>query len=225
VRKVHHKSMRILLLSILMLLAVPVSAFVPEVIVQKSLLDITAIKDPVLAQTFYGDLVDFPHTYQIIATEPFHLFLQIKVPDIESSTNNISGIIIKEPAGKGRVEEIARLKGKDASWESTYEWLSMDAYRNGPSFEKDLGPGTYRIEVSTPDNREKYVLVVGTREEMALGYFETVRRLVDIKAFSGKSRLRVVESPLVFVPLLSIGGLITFWYRRRVSRLGSGILK
>ena len=217
--------MRIILLSIFLLLATPVWAYEPEVIVQKSLLDVTAISDPTRAQIFHGNLIDFPHTYQIIATKPFHLFVQIKVPDIESSTNNISGIIIKEPEGKGRVQEVTRLKGSDASWGSTYEWWSMDAYRNGPSFEQDLGPGTYRIEVSTPDNREKYVLAVGTRDEMTFGYFGTVRRIMDVKVFFGKSRLRIVESPLVFIPLLGIGGLFTFWYKRRVAAMRDVILK
>lgn len=223
--KVLNKSMRIILLSIFLLCATPVWAYVPEVIVQKSLLDITAISDPTRVQTFHGSLIDFPHTYQIIATKPFHLFVQIKVPDIESSTNNISGIIIKEPEGKGRVQEVTRLKGSDASWESTYEWWSMDSYRNGPSFEQDLGPGTYRIEVSTPDNREKYVLAVGTRDEMALGYFGTLRRIMDVKVFFEKSRLRIVESPLVFIPLLGIGGLCIFWYKRRVTTTRDVILK
>lgn len=192
-------------------------AYVPEVVVQKSLLDVSVIADPILAQTFFGDLVDFPHTYQIVATEPFHLFVQIDVPNGNSSVNTLSGIIIKEPVGKGRVEEIARLPAQNATWESTREWWSGDSYRKGPSFEKDLGPGTYRIEVNTPDNREKYILQVGTEQDMALGYFETVRRIVEVKQFFGKSPIRIVESPLVFIPLLGIAGVgALLWYRRRV---------
>lgn len=217
--------MHIIFLSIFLLLATPVSASAPEVVVQKSLSDITIINDPVRAQTFYGTLVDFPHTYQIVATKPFHLFVQMKVPDIDASANNLFGIIIKEPAGKGRVEEIVRLKGQDASWESSRDWWSMDSYRNGPLFDQDLGPGTYRIEVSTPDNREKYVLAVGTRNELSFNYFETVGRLMDVKVFFGKSRIRIVESPLVFVPLLGVGGLLILWYRRRVPTTRDVILK
>lgn len=217
--------MRIIFLSIFLLLATPVQAFVSEAIMQESLLDITTIEDPVRAQTFYGDLVDFPHTYQIVSTKPFHLFVQIKVPDIESSTDNLFGIIIKEPVGKGRVQEVARLKGSGTAWESSFEWWGFDSYRNGPSFEQDLGPGTYRIEVSTPDNRDKYVLSVGTQSEVSFNYFDMVRRAMDVKVFFGKSRLRVVESPLVFVPVLGIGGFVAFWYRRRVSTVRDVILK
>lgn len=198
-------------------------AYVPEVVVQKSLLDVVTIQDPTLAQTFYGDLSDFPHTYQIVATQPFHFFMQIAVPDIESSTNNISGILIKEPQGRGRVEEITRLYAKDAEWKSVREWWTMDSQRMGPFFEKDLGPGIYRFEVSTPNNHEKYVLKVGTREELTLGYFGTVSRLAGVKVFFEKSRVRVVESPLIFLPIIVLVGL-GMWYRRRVRIMKSAIL-
>lgn len=201
-------------------------AYAPEVVVQKSLLDVSKITNPTLAQTFFGALAEFPHTYEIIATEPFHLFVQISVPNIESSADILSGIIIKEPSGKGRVEEIARLPAQSATWDSSYEWWSGDSYRKGPSFEKDLGPGTYRIEVNTPNNREKYILQVGTENEMVFGYFETVRRIVAVKKFFEKSPLRVVESPLILIPLLSIAGVwMLLWYRRRKQRGGDGILE
>jgi hypothetical protein len=213
--------MKNIFLSVIFFLsAVPVYAYVPEVVIQKSLLDVVTIDDTSLAQTFFGDLDDFPHTYQIVATEPFHLSVHIRVPDIESSTNNLSGIIIKEPEGKGRVQEIARLYAKDGLWESSREWWSGDSYRNGPSFEKDLGPGTYRIEVHTPDNHEKYILTVGSKKELALGYFETVKRMVEVKKFFEKSPIWIIESPLVFVPLSIFGiGCAFVWYRRRIKIL------
>ncbi len=209
-----------LIFAVFLISATSVSAYVPEVIVQKSLLDITQISNPNLSQTFFGELIDFPHTYQIIATEPFHLSVQISVPDIESSKNNLSGIIIKDNAGKGRVEEVARLYAKDALWAPLREWWSGDVYRIGPSFEKDLGPGVYRVEMSTPDNKEKYILTIGNEKKLALGYFQTLKNIIDVKKFFGKSPLRVIESPLAFIPLISISGVgIFFWYRRRQKNL------
>ena len=94
---------------------------VPHIINQKDLKDITVITDTVLAQTFYGVLKDFPHTYEIRALHPFTLTMQILLPDIHSSKNNVSGIIIKEQKRGQRVEEIARLPSKDAEWKTTYE--------------------------------------------------------------------------------------------------------
>ncbi len=219
--------MRILLIALLFFTTSAVHAYIPEVIVEKNLLDVYQISDPELAQTFYGELVDFPHTYQIIATEPFYLFVQISVPEMGTSSAIVSGIIIKEPVGKGRVEEITRLTARDAVWEKDREWWTMDAYQKGPFFEKELGPGTYRIEVHTPNNREKYILKVGTREEMALGYFETVSRIADVKSFFDKTPLRTVESPLIWLPTLfsSVGIFLFIRRKHRSISLGSGILK
>lgn len=191
-------------------------AHVPNLVPEQAQDGVITIDDPILSQAFYGELKGFPHTYEIHSTEPFTLFTQILVPDIDSSKNNISGIIIKLPEKSGRVTEITRMSEKEATWESTFEFFGGDSYREGATFTKDLEAGTYRIEMHTPDNLEKYVLVVGTREEMSIGYIETIKRLAGVKKFFNKSPLRVVESPLVYVPLLvvfSIGGFV--WYRRR----------
>lgn len=201
--------------------ALSAEAHVPVLVSLDSPKDITHIEDPTLSQAFYGHLDGFPHTYEIVATEPFHLFSQILVPDIDSSKNIISGIIIKLPEERGRVTEVARLPSKDSAWESQYEAFGGDTYRHGPQFETELEPGKYRIEVHTPANTEKYVLVVGKREEMTLGYFELIGRLIAVKRFFEKSPIRIVESPYIYVPL---GGIMLmtaglwYWYRRRKIR-------
>jgi hypothetical protein len=197
-------------------IASSVHAYVPVIVSQESLKDITRISDPTLKQTFYGSLSDFPQTFEIVATEPFYLSTQILVPDIDASSNNVSGIIIKEGHKGGRVEEVSRLSAKDAEWGSAFNSIDGDSYRIGPSFEKELDAGAYRIEVHTPDNVEKYVLVVGTRDDMSIGYFQMVKRLIQVKMFFGKSPVRVVESPYVYIPLLVFGVIGGFvWYRRR----------
>ena len=200
------------------LLCIPmvVRAHVPNIIVQDSLKDIEVITDPELSQAFYGELSGFPHTYEIQAKEPFTLFTQILQPDIESSKNNISGLVIKDRGRGSRVEKIVSLKATDGLWETSYEPFGGDTYRNGPSFERTLDPGIYRIEVNTPNNVEKYVLVVGKREEMTLGYFELVGRIAEVKVFFGKSKFRVIESPFVYVPVLILGVIIGYIvYRKR----------
>lgn len=198
-----------------------VYAHTPFLVTQTSLHDITRIDEPENSRAFYGELTGFPHTYEIRAEKPFHLFTQVLVPDIDSSKNNISGIIIREVEGSGQVKEVARLLAKDALWDSFYEPFGGDSYRNGGTFEKDVGPGVYRIEVSTPDNLEKYVLAVGKIEGKGdIGYFETIQRIAEVKVFFGKSKLLVVQSPFVYVPLciltLILVGFAIWFYRRRV---------
>lgn len=204
----------LVLLSVYFVFAPLASAHVPVLVEQESLRDILIIEDPDLSQAFYGEMDNFPHTFEIRSGKPFMLFTQILVPDIDSAKDNISGIIIKLPESRGRVEEITRLS-LSSPWPSEYEPFGGDSYRMGPSFERELGPGTYRIEVNTPDNVEKYVLVVGKREELTIGYFELVGRIAEVKAFFGKSKLRVVESPYVYVPLLVLLGIGYLLYRRR----------
>lgn len=195
-------------------------AHVPLIVEQTSLHDIGAIVDPELSQAFYGAMNGFPHTYEIRTTEPIHLFVEVLVPDISTSKNTVSGIIIKETGQGGRVKEVARLPAKTATWESFYEPFGGDSYRRGSSFEADVEPGVYRIEVSTPDNDTKYVLVIGKREDSGgVGYFEMVGRVADVKAFFDKSRMRVIESMYVYVPLLIVLTLLAvYWYVWRRPR-------
>jgi hypothetical protein len=197
-----------------------VHAHVPVLVEQTSLHDVYVIDDPTLSQAFYGTQNGFPHTYEIRTKEPFLLRAEVLIPDIDHATENVTGIIIKETGRQGRVEEVARMLATDATWESFYEFWGGDSYRRGGVFEREVPAGVYRIEVSTPDNESPYVLVVGTREEWGdLGYFDIVGRIADVKVFFGKSKLRVIESPLVYIPLLimaCIGGV--YWYRRRMKQ-------
>jgi hypothetical protein len=203
---------------------VPMSALahVPNIVEQTSILDIDQIRDPMLSQAFYGTLDGFPHTYEIRAKEAFTLHVEVLIPDIESATENVSGIIIRETGQKGRVSEVTRMLAKDATWESFYEFWGGDDYRKGGVYEAEVEPGVYRVEVSTPENEAPYVLIVGNREEFgAIGYFETIRRLMEVKEFFGKSKFMVIVSPLVFIPLsvLVIIACACTWYRRRHLRI------
>lgn len=191
-----------------------VSAHTPVMVTQKNVDAVTVISDPTLSQAFYGSLSNFPHTFEFVTKEPMVLYTEILVPDIDNQPNTPSGIIIKIPESGGRVEEITRLSARDASWDAQYEFFGGDTYRHGPTFEKEIAPGRYRIEVHTPDNQEKYVLVVGKREDMVLGYIELIRRIAQVKEFFGKTTIALVQSPFVYVPLLTLvcAGV---WYRRR----------
>jgi len=194
-------------------------AYVPQVVVQESLHDITVIDDPELSQAFFGELQDFPHTYEIRADKSFTLYTQIRVPELESSKNNVSGIIIKEQK-KGRVEEVARFLALDAQWAVHKDTLIGEEYREGAQFEKELGPGVYRLEVHTPDNLEKYILRVGKKEDMNIGYFELLGRIIDIKKFYETSVFWIILSPYAYVPLLVLtvlGGLWYLWRRKMVA--------
>jgi hypothetical protein len=212
--------MRFFLLACLLgLVPISVQAFIPVIVEQRSLDDITTIEDFTLSQTFYGQLPGFPHTYRVVLREPSVLSFGIFAPSNETDTYAISSIIVKEEPEGGRVGEIARLSAKEAAWEEMFDRRTGDTYRRGLSFEKELEAGTYRIEVHTADNVEKYLLIIGTHDDMTLGYGELIRRLAGVKLFFGKSQFRIIESPYLYVPLLSVGlcvlGVVYMLRRRR----------
>ncbi len=195
-------------------------AHIPLVVNQVSLYDITPIKNPETSQAFYGVLDDKPHTYEIRSSEPFLLNIEILLPDIKGVSLAVSGIVIKEGGRPGQVNEVTRILGKDALWESFFEPWGGDRYLKGGTFSKNVEPGVYRIEVSTPDNHSPYVLVVGTEEEWGdVGYFELLGRIADVKTFYGKSRFMVIESPFAYVPFIFVGILTLGYllYRRRTK--------
>jgi hypothetical protein len=103
-----------------------------------------------------------------------------------------------------------------------YEPWGGDAYRRSGIYHETIEPGTYRIELSTPDNLSPYVLVVGTdHDRLDVSYFEMVKRVSAVKAFYGKSSLAMIVSPYLYVPLVVLlFALGTFYWYRRCRRGG-----
>jgi hypothetical protein len=129
-----------------------IHAYVPVLVFPQDVGDVISVEDPEVMHAFYGSMIGFPHTFEIRADEPFTLHTQIWVPDMKRDVHAVSGIIIKEQSRGGRVIEVTRMSAKDASWDSKFESFSGDRYHHGPTFDAELEPGVYRIEVHTPDN-------------------------------------------------------------------------
>jgi len=215
------RGMRVLLFT-LCVFALPVvaDAHRPVVMQPETVADVYEVSDPEISRAFYGELDDFPHTFQIRATSSFRLYVQVLEPDREDAQNDHAGIIIRERDDGRGVEEVARLRPSEASWESFYEFFGGDSYLEGPEFNQEVGPGVYRVEVSTPVNDGKYVLAIGKIEDFSgVGYFETLKGIYGAKQMMGRSPLTMLYSPFVFVPLLVL--IITlFVYRRYKHKHG-----
>ncbi len=218
-KKIKYFVLGILSVCVLLFVLAYMYASVPRVIVPENVGDIHLIEDAEQKQIFYGDLNDFPHTYEVRVTEPITLYTEIRVPNISESENVISGIIIKEQKRGTRVLEIARLHAREGGWESIYDPYGGDSYRQGPSFETVLDVGVYRIEVHTPNNKEKYALHVGTNTNMDLGYFELLGRLIEVKNFFGKSSFMLIQSMFVYPLVVLVCTLLIYaWYGRRSGK-------
>ena len=114
--------MRYLFFIFCYLFAIPVLAQVPVMVPAQSQTDVIIVEDPDLLQAYYGSMENNPHTYEVRSERPFLLSIALSVPDIESSADTISAIVIKLPERKGRVTDrrsfICRSPGSKAATSS-----------------------------------------------------------------------------------------------------------
>ncbi|MHC4292116.1 MAG: hypothetical protein ACYSTR_07880 [Planctomycetota bacterium] len=140
---------------------------------------------PEISKAYYGQLDGTPATYLIEADADFRLYVNILVPDIEGIEKDVSVKILKQ----GTV--ISHLDGSHHDWEAFFEPYAGDHYFKGPEYVQAQGPGSYQLQVYSPDNKGKYVLAVGDKEAFPFG--ELVRTywvLPRLKSeFFGKSPL------------------------------------
>ena len=209
--------LRIVLILFVSCFAFSASAHQPEFPEPKNVNDILNVENFNLSRAYYGELVGFPHVFAVDVTERQPLFLEILLPDIEPVEYKPSVIIVRKE--KRGVSEVARMLPASGSWVSFREPFGNDKYLRGLSYEEELEPGNYLVEVSTATGYGKYVLVVGKEEKFSIwNYFSLVSDIARVKRFYGKSSFRAIESPLVFVPVLILVSSLWFWHYRRKQK-------
>ena len=179
---------------------------------------VTLAGEPENQQTILGELNNAPEMYEVKSDVDFTLTVEIRAVPGELSRPQFSGIIVRQKDTLG-VEEVARMKAIDASWARVIDGTTGLAYQSGPFFSEKVKAGTYHIEVSTPDNSGKYMLVVGNKDE-STGYFATLRTIDLVYDFYGLSTMQMFHSPYIHYPIgiVVLMLLITatwYWNRRR----------
>jgi len=125
---------------------------------------------------YLGDLQGDPHMYEFTVSEPVKLSLQIAQQDMSITSVPFSLITIKQNGKNRGVTEIGRLKNSEADWQSYSDKALGLKLIKGDVFEAELEKGVYRVEVSTPDNIGKYMLILG-HEQYSDGYFKTLSHI------------------------------------------------
>jgi hypothetical protein len=146
---------------------------------------------PEISKAYYGNLTGKPVTYHIESAEAFRLYVNILVPDIEGIEKDFSVKILKQ----GTV--ISRLDG--------------NSHDRGPEYVEMQDPGTYEIQVYSPDNQGKYVLAVGDREAFPLReLIKTYLVLPRLKSeFFGKSPFSAYSNIMgIFLGVIVLVALI-----------------
>jgi len=202
------------MLFFIFLLAYAVSAHQPRFVDE----DFTHIKNPEVSQAFYGELDGFPEKFQIKSDNPFMLYVGILVPYLDNIDKDIS---VEINSGKDKFS----LNGLEHEWTEFYEEYAGDAYYEGPEMKQQVSEGIYDIVVFSPDNKGKYVLVVGQKEEFPFNeMIKTMRSLPRLKIFFEKSPLTAFVNMVgffLFITYIMTAGtiLILIWLIRKLITL------
>lgn len=190
--------------------------FFPE---YESYEEIQVLEDPTIRQYHYGVLQSFPHTYEFSLDASTTIAVSLWVPELSLPVTNLNAIVVKK-LRNGSVEEVYRLNAPDASWQVKHDRWGTDSYLVGPAYEGELPTGTYLLEVNSPTNVGKYVLVVGDTSSNSFG--DMWRKMVSTystKRFHEKKVWSVLTAPVIFVPfgvtVLAGLGLLQVHRRRR----------
>ncbi len=166
---------------------------------------------------YLGHLVGDPHMYEF--TIGAEMPLALKVTQLETSSPVLFSLIaVKENTHNAGVTEVGRLPARPEQLVTYTDTVLGMTLMESQFFNATLTPGTYRVEVSTPDNFGKYMLTIGTRTA-DVGYFETLGDIRTIQKFFDKSLFALLASSHIKYPLGSILLLVLIYvtWRKRAA--------
>lgn len=169
-------------------------------------------------QVYLGALLGDPHMYEVTIAEPKKFVATLWQQPEDEEVIAFSLILVKSNDNNRGVTEVGRLVGKETVWDTAYDGVLAMELARSETVHYELSPGTYRFEVSTPENIGQYMIVLG-EDASAAGYFATLREIRAIQQFFSVSGLRLLLSTHVLYPLGSMLLLALFgylWYRRRL---------
>jgi hypothetical protein len=180
------KLVPIILLAALLLASVVGSAHLPRLVES----NITNVENPENSQAFYGELRGVPDIYVIDSDTSFRLYASLLLPATGDIEKDVSVKICREGSDDANCTV---LDGMSHEWIPYYEEFGGDYYYNGPELVAyqdgkivkgiDSGPGKYTLKVFSPDNKGKYVLVVGEKEKWsAIEFLNTVYLMPKLKS-------------------------------------------
>lgn len=174
-------------------------------------------------ELYLGNLNDFPIMYEFSVSEEQVLRAELSQRYTGKEPIKFSLIVVRIDDNTGSVKEVVRLNPTSDDWRVERDRVIGMTFWRGPKLEETLATGTYRVEVSTPDNQGKYGLLLGTVSSDA-GYFATLGTVRTVQKFFGHTFFRLLASSYVYYPLgilLLIFGLRKTWQYRKLITNGS----
>lgn len=163
---------------------------------------------------YLGHLIGDPQMYEFTIGAETPLSLKVTQKEVESPLL-LSLITVKENTHNAGVTEVGRLKAQPDNLLLREDSVLGMSFLESQFFTATLTPGTYRVEVSTPENYGKYMLTIGTKPA-EVGYFTTLAQVRTVQKFFDRSFLAIFTSSYVKYPLgiLLLLGLIYFTWRK-----------
>lgn len=166
---------------------------------------------------YLGELTGYPDIYEITSSEPFELRAVVRQPANAQMLAPFSLIAVRQDDRGGGVSEIARLKQPVTDWQVVSDPVVALTFKESEMISVPVSAGTYRVEISTPDNAGVYWLQIGATPERS-GYFGTLGHIQAVQQHFDASWWRFLWSSYVFYPLgsvLLLLGIYVTWRNRR----------
>ena len=216
--------MKLFVVGVLVLLPVSIQAytvFEPDVSQPYEIIPFQAA--PPIEHSYLGTLDDYPIMYEISSEDPFTFSAQVSQLS-NAEVEPLSLLLIRSNDRGGGVKEIARMNVDPAEWVRTTDSKLGITLVTSPVLSEMLEPGTYRVEVSSPDNIGRYLITVG-QEPTEPGYFAELGAIRQTQAYFGLGIFSMLKSSYVYYPigiLLLLLALYKTWtYRHLIRRGGS----
>ncbi|NCN11849.1 hypothetical protein GW937_00835 [Candidatus Kaiserbacteria bacterium] len=152
-------------------------------------------------QAHIGQLENFPIMYAVtvVATTTFTTQLSQRYQGSVAPLS-LALMLVREDDTGGGVSEVMRTHPEVTDWDIRKDAMYGMSFLDSAPITSELRPGTYRIEVSTPDNLGRYMLTLGTTEEK-MGYFEALAHVRTVQQGFGLSIGKMLGSSYVYYPL------------------------
>ncbi len=179
---------------------------------------------PETKHVYLGKLDNFPIMYEVTVTEPVSLTAQLSQRyKGQPEPIGFSLMMVRQDDTGGGVTEVARLRTEVSDWTRKKDSAYGMSFWETEILSREVKPGTYRIEVSTPENIGRYRLTFGEINE-PVGYFATLAQVRATQKFFGYSFMRMLTSSYIYYPLGIFLLLIvihrTWKYRKTIAHVG-----
>ena len=172
--------------------------------------------DPYIQREYLGNLADFPDMYELTSDVAFTL--QVKVRQRASEETPFGLIVVRQNEDDGGVTEVVRQGQPLEEWTEVKDSTLGMKFLEGATLSREVEPGTYRIEVSSADNKGDYMLIVGD-EVVRTGFFSTLADVYKVQRHFGYTPLHLLFSNYVYyllgIVLVSYGIYRTWQYKNK----------